>query len=465
MRALALVLAVLPLLPAASALEWEAGDPTDPGDDRVRLEYDTTTRVEAGAQAPVGAKVAPHDLAFEHDAAPVVREAVGAVDSLSPGTLRQRASVGEREVQGAPGERGIFLTVRAREVDRRDLGAGLCWNLNACPLRWPDNPLYATDDRSVRAFPNDLWLRAWNTDDFGAGALSYPCARLEGRPCPYDRQEAAGTLHKKTPRIETHVRWGGLDVRFSSPAGPEPASAETPPGRSLRDALSTPAVLPVEGPIGPMAATALPSKPSPALGAPPRAPIETKAPGPGRLPAMTGSSAPLLALGCAAALLVAWMFSRIAHGDVLESPVRRRILALVRARPGIAAEQAARLLQVDRTTAEYHLWRLARAGFVRSAGARRHWYDAELFDRDRARQAHVAASPLARALLAHLRLQPGASISESARALNASRGAVCTLASRLEDVGLVFRVVQGRRHRLFPSPKASGAEVPPAVAG
>jgi predicted transcriptional regulator len=126
---------------------------------------------------------------------------------------------------------------------------------------------------------------------------------------------------------------------------------------------------------------------------------------------------------------------------------RARLCALLADTPGLTTGEAARALGVDRTTATYHLRRLAKARAAVAEGAR--WFPVGALD-PRERPVVVAARN-GRALLDAVRATPGASKSALARVLGLPRATLAWKLARLERAGLVRCQRRGREVLVLPA--------------
>ena len=133
---------------------------------------------------------------------------------------------------------------------------------------------------------------------------------------------------------------------------------------------------------------------------------------------------------------------------------KEALRSLLHARPGLTPAEAARTLDVDPTTALYHLRRLASEGRIAVSGGprtRRYWPPGP-------RSARTPPPPRSARevapLLDALRQTPGATQSELSRRLGVPRATVAGRLVRLRREGVVTATRQGREVRLH---LASGA--------
>ena len=148
----------------------------------------------------------------------------------------------------------------------------------------------------------------------------------------------------------------------------------------------------------------------------------------------------------ALALLAPLLYHRL-RGKALLSGQRAELLALLAAKPGLTAADAARALGVDPSTAIYHLRILAREHLVTLEG--RHYFAAGTTASREERAQHVARRSAAEVLDA-VRASPGVNKSAIAKQLAIARGSVAHHLARLEKAGLVRAEKEGRSLRIFP---------------
>lgn len=162
----------------------------------------------------------------------------------------------------------------------------------------------------------------------------------------------------------------------------------------------------------------------------------------------------------ASALAAAWalwrwlggvgLFSRFDKDELLENPVRRRIVDAVEAHPGLHLEEMVRRLDLSRGQADHHLSRLVEGGLLVehvAAGYRAYFrpgqFDAEL----REALVHLKTDG-ARELLEAARSQTQAGVRELARRTGLAPSTVSYHADRLEAVGLLESAIENRRKAL-----------------
>lgn len=140
-------------------------------------------------------------------------------------------------------------------------------------------------------------------------------------------------------------------------------------------------------------------------------------------------------------LFVLLGFSRLERSDVADHPVRRRLLDLVEARPGVHHNELARALGIGRGALQHHARVLVRHGLLRRiASAAAVCY---VLPEHRARPG-IEASPLllgatARRVLHEVRAVPGATTADLAARLGIGRSGLVRHLHRFEAAGLVRR--------------------------
>lgn len=250
------------------------------------------------------------------------------------------------------------------------------------------------------------------------------------RPPPPARGDA------KAERLD---RAAGLHAREATSAPGARLSREHAPPTSLSPLASSPA--------WPHAAPRVPPPPSSSSPHAARAASDA-APPPARWEPAASAAA---AAGLAIALLAPLLYHRL-RGKALLSGQRAEILALLQARPGLAAADIARRLTLDPTTVIYHLRILAREKLVAADG--RHYFAAGSVPapEDRAR---LLAIESAGSVLEAVRASPGASKTALAAQLAIARPTLTHHLARLEAAGLVRLDRAGRLVRVFPKESLS----------
>ncbi len=151
---------------------------------------------------------------------------------------------------------------------------------------------------------------------------------------------------------------------------------------------------------------------------------------------------PVLAIG----------FSRLTGSQVEEHPVRQRIIQLLQEKPGLHFHAIVREVQKGRGTVRHHLDVLTRSGLVRVHAAKGFTAFYPRGVRVGNMEARTALqSPLAWRVLEAVSQEPGASVSQLARAVGARHGTVHHHVQRLRELGLLEDHMQGRARSLYPS--------------
>ncbi len=166
---------------------------------------------------------------------------------------------------------------------------------------------------------------------------------------------------------------------------------------------------------------------------------------------------PLLAKGIT---FVAPLFSRLDPQDLLDNPVRRRILELVREEPGISASELSRRVDVSWGTTIYHLNRLEDEHLVTSMREGRHrrfFQNGGTHAPDEREVLATLRNDTTAQVLDTVRSEPGLAQKEIAQRVDMSPSALAWHIKRLHEADLVTKERDGRRVRYF-----QGETVPPA---
>lgn len=179
----------------------------------------------------------------------------------------------------------------------------------------------------------------------------------------------------------------------------------------------------------------------------------------GELPLLVGTAAGALGLiGLIVYLLgpgkgFLWaLYTRLTRPDVLDHPVRREIIEIVRADPGVHAEEIKRQLSGNGRTAEYHLDVLVREDFLATVETDGYTHFFERGTRPveemqaLAHLRHGQAAAVFQAICEH----PGSNLSAVARAAGVSTPYASKLVAKLQGVGLVDKVRDGRSVTIHP---------------
>lgn len=140
------------------------------------------------------------------------------------------------------------------------------------------------------------------------------------------------------------------------------------------------------------------------------------------------------------------LFTRVERHQLLDNPLRRRILAAVEEEPGIHFQRLVRATGAANGTLEHHLRKLVDAGLVVAVHGSGHTchFAAGQTDRRAMAAAPVLRSQGARRILAAVQSHPGTSPAEIARQTALSPQSVHYHLRRLESVGLIARRNVGR---------------------
>lgn len=133
------------------------------------------------------------------------------------------------------------------------------------------------------------------------------------------------------------------------------------------------------------------------------------------------------------------LFSRIRGEELLDNPIRARMMQAIEAQPGLHHQDLVRLVGKGNGTVEHHLAKLVQAGRVvrhKSAGYACYFVKGQV-DRRVMAAAPVLKSKVARALLETARLHPGSSLAAVARAEGVAVPTVHYHLRRLQAAGLI----------------------------
>lgn len=169
-------------------------------------------------------------------------------------------------------------------------------------------------------------------------------------------------------------------------------------------------------------------------------------------------------------VLALGLFSRITHGLAAKYPVRRLLLDLVKAQPGIFLQELSKKAGLSRAAVVYHYRILESAGLLKSIAFRklRHLYATGEKSIERECFAELWAGQ-ATDVAAFVLENPDSTQTEISRRLGIHKSRVSLVVGRLSEVGLLDVVRYGRRALCRGSPKLSaliseGLVVNPAVA-
>lgn len=161
-----------------------------------------------------------------------------------------------------------------------------------------------------------------------------------------------------------------------------------------------------------------------------------------------------LGLGRALVGAVALLYSRLAPNELLDNERRERVVALVRARPGIGPQEIGQMLGMNWGVTSYHLDRLEGAGLLTSqrVGQHRCYFVPGAMPKDAQATVGLFRGDTTRRVAQLVREKPGIGQGELAAALGLSASATSKQVSRLETAALVRREATGNGTRLFPQP-------------
>ncbi len=174
------------------------------------------------------------------------------------------------------------------------------------------------------------------------------------------------------------------------------------------------------------------------------------------LPLVGGAAATgLIGVLLAVAFKLGWVpfYSRIEDEDLVDHPVRRRLLETLREDPGLRLSELARGMTQDRSTVRYHLSKLEEADFVEHVGANgssRWFVKGQLPPGDLEAQA-VLATGRSSEVYEAIKASPGASLTQIGEELEMHPSSVHRVVERLLEAGLVEKDREGRSVSLRPA--------------
>ncbi|MEK6976424.1 MAG: winged helix-turn-helix transcriptional regulator [Candidatus Thermoplasmatota archaeon] len=148
-------------------------------------------------------------------------------------------------------------------------------------------------------------------------------------------------------------------------------------------------------------------------------------------------------------------FSRIEDDQLTAHPARRAALEVIQANPGATIQDIQAALGLAWGTTVHHLRRLDRAGLIavrRDGGRRGHWPLGQAPPRD-------GLSSADRAVAALVKSAPGLTQRDIARMVGVGAPAACKRLTRLEEVGLVAQVREGRSRLYVPTGRLLALDV------
>jgi DNA-binding MarR family transcriptional regulator len=174
-----------------------------------------------------------------------------------------------------------------------------------------------------------------------------------------------------------------------------------------------------------------------------------------------------LGLGALAVSLLYWLwpaaksgllllFSRLRGNELLENPIRARLMARIEAEPGVHHKELVRLAGKGNGTVEHHVDRLVNAGLVvRHRGTGFTCYFARsAADRRAMLAAPLLKSPIARAVMVAVQTEHGVTSSQLASRLGVTAPTIHYHVARLRNASLIETHRQGNVLHLAPTPLA-----------
>ncbi|HVL49326.1 MAG TPA: winged helix-turn-helix transcriptional regulator [Candidatus Thermoplasmatota archaeon] len=147
-------------------------------------------------------------------------------------------------------------------------------------------------------------------------------------------------------------------------------------------------------------------------------------------------------------------YTRIQANDLLAHDKRRKILDYIAANPGIHMRRIGRALELSYGTLSYHLYRLEREGILttQESGLFKRYYTAAGRPREAAREAPPVAAlrKIERDVFEDIAANPGSTQARIAERLGLSRQALHYHIKKLERMGYISKVAQGRETYCYP---------------
>jgi predicted transcriptional regulator len=145
------------------------------------------------------------------------------------------------------------------------------------------------------------------------------------------------------------------------------------------------------------------------------------------------------------------LFGRVAPQDLLEQPLRRRLLTLIQDRPGIHASELCREAGEPWGTVQYHLSLLHRSEMVTAveAGRERHFFPSQV-DPEHARLLAILHQGRRHEIAAFIRAHPGSRQVDICEAIEVSRKTFRSSIEPLVAEGLVHERRGLQNNRYFP---------------
>lgn len=156
------------------------------------------------------------------------------------------------------------------------------------------------------------------------------------------------------------------------------------------------------------------------------------------------------------AVAIPWR-ARTRRGQVEWHPLRRNLLDWIRKRPGIQLKELCRSAGVHRSTAQYHLHVLNRAGLVRSFhSGRARVFASEMVDAELVERLAVIRQPPFHRLVRLLLQSPGIIQRDMSASLALSRKTFRAHAGLLRRIGLLTETRDGRTKQYHATPALEG---------
>jgi DNA-binding transcriptional ArsR family regulator len=137
--------------------------------------------------------------------------------------------------------------------------------------------------------------------------------------------------------------------------------------------------------------------------------------------------------------------------EVLDLEARRRILAYVRANPGLHLRGLAEKLSIPVSTLEYHCYQLTRHGHLatRESAGFKAFYPGEGMDRRDKDILYLVRHDAPRRICTHLLLHPGATPGDLKAVVGVSAPTLSFHLKKMRDAGLMREEPDGRTKRLY----------------
>lgn len=140
------------------------------------------------------------------------------------------------------------------------------------------------------------------------------------------------------------------------------------------------------------------------------------------------------------------LYSRLDDDELLDNTSRRVLVRAIRDDPGATTAEVAATADIHRSTARYHLRRLAEAGLIarhRAHGQTR-WFPGSGWTRSEMAERAALATGRTREVYDAIRDDPGTSLSGLADRIDVQPSLIHRIVERLRDVGLVEKRREGR---------------------